>query len=131
MRAKINRQMAEPRFKKLVAEAKSRVTEVEPAALAEAVASNDAIVIDVREKEDWDAGHIDGARHLSRGIVELEIEEQVPDPAMPIICYCGGGSRAALVADSLQKMGYTNVRSIAGGFRAWAQAGLPTSLGDV
>ena len=68
-----------------------------------------------------------GAIHLSKGVVELGIEETVPNVSTPIICYCGGGSRSALAADNLQKMGYTNVASMAGGFRAWKNEGLPTS----
>ena len=67
-----------------------------------------------------------GARHLDRGEIELEIEEQIPDLDQRIICYCGGGSRSTLAAESLQKMGYRNVRSMAGGFRAWKAAGLPS-----
>ena len=78
----------------------------------------DAILIDIREESDWREGHARGARHLSRGIIELEIEDQISDPKTPIICYCGGGSRSALVAESLQRMGYENVRSMAGGLRA-------------
>ena len=66
------------------------------------------------------------AVHLSRGILELRIEQVIPDASTPLICYCGGGSRSALAADSLQKMGYTNVASLAGGFKAWKEAGLPT-----
>ena len=84
------------------------------------------MLIDVREESDWQEDHAQGAKHLSRGVIELEIEEQIPDPKTPIICYCGGGSRSALVAESLQKMGYENVRSMAGGLRAWKEAGLPT-----
>ena len=91
------------------------------------VARGGAVLIDVREEADWRAGHAEGARHLSKGVIELEIEEQVPDTNQPIICYCGGGSRSALAADSLQKMGYTNVRSLAGGMKAWKAAGLPTT----
>ncbi len=114
------------RFQQLVADAKSRIKEISPADAWKQAEQADAILIDVREKDDWEAGHICSSIHLSRGIVELEIEEQVPDVNKPIVCYCGGGSRAALVADSLQKMGYTNVHSIAGGFRDWKSAGLPT-----
>jgi len=114
------------RFEKLVADAKSRIKEISPADAWKQAEQANAILIDVREKDDWKAEHIRNAIHLSRGIVELEIEEQIPDVNRPIICYCGGGSRAALVADSLQKMGYTNVHSIAGGFRDWKGAGLPT-----
>ena len=85
-----------------------------------------AILIDVREGEEFAKDHAANALHLSRGVIELKIEQQVPDSATSIICYCGGGSRSALVADSLQKMGYKNVLSMAGGFKAWKEAGLPT-----
>jgi rhodanese-related sulfurtransferase len=115
------------RFQKLVADAKQRITEVS-AEEARAQAQNGAaVLIDVREESDWKQGHAEGARHLSKGVIELEIEEQVPDLSQPIICYCGGGSRSALAADNLQKMGYTNVRSLAGGLRGWKEAGLPTT----
>ena len=71
--------------------------------------------------------HIQGAIHLSRGTIELDIEEKLPDEGAMIICHCGGGGRSALAAESLQKMGYKNVRSMAGGFKAWKAAGLPTT----
>jgi len=114
------------RFQKLVKDVKTRIKEVSP---QEAVGEVErgAMLIDVREREDWEAGHIPGAVHLSRGTIELEIEERVPAVNTPIICHCGGGSRSALVAESLQKMGYTNVKSLAGGMRAWKEAGLPVS----
>ena len=115
------------RFQKLVAEAKKNITEISPADAQSQTERGDAVLIDVREEEDWREDHAKGAKHLTRGTVELEIEEQVPDLKTPIICYCGGGSRAALAAESLQKMGYENVRSIAGGFRAWKEAGLPSA----
>jgi rhodanese-related sulfurtransferase len=118
--------MSQPnRFQKLVAEVKQRITEVAPNDAAQQVKSGAAIMIDVREESDWNEAHAAGAKHLSRGIIELEIEDEVPDLNQPIICYCGGGSRSALATDSLQKMGYTNVRSLAGGLRAWKDAGLP------
>lgn len=113
------------RFQKLVAQAKQNITEISPADARKQVEAGEAVLIDVREESDWSEGHAEGATHLSRGVVELEIEEQVPDPKRPIICYCGGGSRSALVAESLQKMGYENVRSMAGGLRGWKEAGLP------
>ena len=119
--------MAGPdRFQKLVAAAKQNITEIAPAEAAAAVERGEALLIDVRSGDDWKSGHAAGARHLDRGEIELEIEETAPDLDQPIICYCGGGSRSALVAESLQKMGYRNVRSIAGGFRAWRAEGLPT-----
>jgi phage shock protein E len=113
------------RFQKLVAEAKKNITEISPAEAQQKTERGDTVLIDVREDEDWREDHAKGAKHLKRGSIELEIEEQVPDLKTPIICYCGGGSRSALVTESLQKMGYENVRSMAGGFRAWKEAGLP------
>ena len=114
------------RFQKLVAEAKKNIREISPNDAVHEVGCGAATLIDVRSAEDWNAGHARGARHLERAEVELEIEEQIPDLDQRIICYCGGGSRSALVAESLQKMGYRNVRSLAGGFRAWQAAGLPS-----
>jgi rhodanese-related sulfurtransferase len=120
--------MSQPnRFQRLVAEAKKQITEILPGDAQKQTELGDAVLIDVREDDDWREDHAKGAKHLSRGVIELEIEEQVPDLKTPIICYCGGGSRSALVAESLQKMGYENVRSLAGGFRAWKEAGLPSS----
>ena len=99
------------RFQKLVEEAKKNITEISPGDAQKQTELGDAVLIDVREDDDWREDHAKGAKHLSRGVIELEIEEQVPDIKTPIICYCGGGSRSALVAESLQKMGYENVRS--------------------
>jgi rhodanese-related sulfurtransferase len=115
-----------PRFAKLAADAKSRVCEITPAEARQWQADG-AVLIDVRESEEFANGHAEGAIHLSRGVLELRIEETVSDPATAVVCYCGGGSRSALAADNLQKMGYTNVASLAGGFKAWKQAGLPES----
>ena len=115
------------RFQKLVAAAKRNITEISVAAAKQQAEAGAAILIDVREEEDWKEDHAHGAKHLSRGVIELEIEDEIPDPTKPIICYCGGGSRSALVAESLQKMGYENVRSVAGGFRAWKEAGSPSA----
>jgi phage shock protein E len=115
------------RFKKLVAEAKKNITETSPADAAAKLNSGEAVIVDVRDKDEWDEGHIPGAIHLSRGTLELDIEEKVPDTNAMIICHCGGGGRSALAAESLQKMGYKNVRSMAGGFKAWKAAGLPST----
>ena len=114
------------RFQKLVADAKQRITEISPQEARAQVQRGEAVLIDVREESDFRDAHAEDAKHLSKGVIELEIEEQVPDPNQVVICYCGGGSRSALAADNLQKMGYTNVRSMAGGLRAWKEAGLPT-----
>ncbi len=114
------------RFEKLVADAKKHITEISPQEAAAKSQSGEAAIVDVREKDEWDEEHIPMATHLSRGTIELDIEEKVPDLNTLIICHCGGGGRSALAADSLQKMGYKNVRSMAGGFKAWKAAGLPT-----
>ncbi len=83
------------------------------------------ILIDVREDNEFDAAHAKGARHMGRGIIERDIVGIVPDKGAELILYCGGGFRSALAADNLQKMGYTNVRSMAGGWHAWQEAGAP------
>ena len=114
-------------FEKLVSEAKKNIREISPTEAAAKLKSGDALIIDVREKDEWDEEHIPGAIHLSRGTIELDIEEKVPDTNAMIICHCGGGGRSALAAESLQKMGYKNVRSMASGFKAWKAAGLPTT----
>jgi rhodanese-related sulfurtransferase len=114
-------------FEKLVAEAKKRITEISPHDAAAKSKSGQAIIVDVREKDEWDEEHIRDAIHMSRGTIELDIEEKVPDLNAMIVCHCGGGGRSALAAESLQKMGYKNVRSMAGGFKAWKAAGLPTT----
>jgi rhodanese-related sulfurtransferase len=113
-----------PRFHDLVANAKTRIREVTPEEAQRA--ADNALLIDVRESEDFQKEHAKGAVHFSRGVLEWKIEGVAPDVNTPIICYCGGGSRSALAADSLQKMGYTNVASMAGGFKAWREKGLPT-----
>ena len=115
------------RFEKLVANAKKNITEISPQDAAEKLKSGEAVIADVREKDEWDEGHIPGAIHMSRGTIELDIEEKVPDTNALIICHCGGGGRGALATESLQKMGYKNVRSMAGGFKAWKAAGLATT----
>jgi len=83
------------------------------------------VLVDVREDHEWEAGRLPGAMHLGRGIIERDIESTFPDHTTPIVCYCGGGFRSVLVCESLQRMGYENVRSLAGGYRGWVAAGLP------
>jgi rhodanese-related sulfurtransferase len=112
------------RFQRLVAEAKTRITEMTAAELrAELAADEKPVLIDIREAEEHARGAIPGARHLARGLLEGRIEETVPDPTTPLVVYCAGGNRSALAADNLQKMGYTGVRSLAGGFDAWGRSG--------
>ena len=117
--------MPAPRFAKLAADAKSRIREVTVNDALNEQAQG-ALLIDVREADEYAMGHARDAVHLSRGVLELRIEGLAPDPTTPILCYCGGGSRSALAADSLQQMGYTNVASVVGGFKAWREAGLPS-----
>jgi rhodanese-related sulfurtransferase len=115
------------RFEKLVAEAKKSIQEISPQETATALERGGTLLIDVRDPDEWQEGHISGAKNFSRGTVELEIEEAAPDLSTPIITHCGGGGRSALAAESLQRIGYKNVKSMAGGFKAWKSAGLPTT----
>ena len=119
-----------PGFLKLVEDAKTRVREVGVADTRRRLEKNEAVLIDVREESEWAAGHARGALHLGKGLIERDIEQRVPDKSAPIILYCGGGFRSALSADNLQKMGYTNVLSMAGGWRAWQAEGGPTETGS-
>ena len=116
-----------PRFQKLVTEAKGRITEITVNDLATRGISGASgpILIDVREAEEFAAGHAPGALHLSRGILEGKIEAVVPDVTTPIVLYCAGGNRSAFATESLNKMGYTRVVSLIGGFGAWLKAGRP------
>jgi len=114
-------------FQELVADAKKKITEISPTDAATKSKSGDTVIVDVREQDEFDESHIPEAVHMSRGMLELEVDEKFPDRHMTIICHCGGGGRSALAAESLQKMGYKNVRSMAGGFKAWKAAGLPTT----
>lgn len=86
-----------------------------------------AILIDVREDNEFDSDHAEEARHIGRGILERDILQHFPDKTTELVLYCGGGYRSALAADMLQKMGYTNVWSMAGGWKAWRDAKAPTS----
>jgi len=116
-----------PQFLKLVNEAKARVKETNVADVKRRMEGGEKfMVVDVREDNEWAQGHVPGAVHLGRGIIERDIEARVPQTDAKLILYCGGGFRSALVADNLQKMGYTNVESMDGGWKGWVSAGLPT-----
>ena len=115
-----------PGFQKIVTDAKARVTECTVEDVRERLARGEPFVlVDVREESEFAAGHAAGAVHLGKGVIERDIEAKVPDPATPLVLYCGGGFRSALAADAIQKMGYTNVVSMDGGWRAWTEKGLP------
>ena len=118
-----------PGFLKLVDDAKSRVREVNVDEARRKLETGKAKLIDVREESEWEAGHARGAQHLGKGVIERDIEERVPDKNAELILYCGGGFRSALSADNIQKMGYTNVSSMAGGWRAWQAANAPVDKG--
>ena len=118
-----------PGFLKLVDDAKSRVREVSVDETRRKLERGKAKVIDVREESEWAAGHARGAEHMGKGVIERDIEARVPDKNAELILYCGGGFRSALSADNLQKMGYRNVASMAGGWRAWQEAGAPAESG--
>jgi rhodanese-related sulfurtransferase len=115
-------------FLKLVTEAKKRVKETNvPDVKRRMDAGEKIVLIDVREDNEWAEGHLPGAVHLGKGIIERDVESRIPHNDAKLILYCGGGFRSALAADNLQKMGYTNVESMDGGWKGWVQAGLPTS----
>jgi rhodanese-related sulfurtransferase len=115
-----------PRFLKLCDDARARVAEVSIDDVAKRIEKGEGFhLIDVREESELAAGRIKGARHMGRGVLERDLEKTIPDPNADIVLYCGGGFRSALSAESLQKMGYTNVKSMAGGWRAWKGKGFP------
>lgn len=115
-----------PTFEDMFSRARARVDEIDvKQAAQQSEQEPDLQVIDVREKNEWDEGHIPGARHVPRGYLELRIENAVPDKSQPILLYCAGGTRSVLAARTLQDMGYTNVTSMRGGYTAWKDAGLP------
>ena len=117
-----------PQFLKLVNEAKKKVKETNVADVNRRIEAGEKfLLVDTREDNEWARGHLPGAVHLSKGIIERDIEQRVPDTNATVILYCGGGFRSALVADNLQKMGYTNVESMDGGWKGWLEAGLPTA----
>lgn len=115
-----------PRFLALVQDAKQRIKETTVDAVKQRLDRGERpLILDVREESEYAAGHVPGAVHVGKGVLERDIEEKVPDLAMEVILYCGGGLRSALAADALQKMGYTNVISMDGGMRDWRQKGYP------
>jgi rhodanese-related sulfurtransferase len=113
-------------FLKLVDDAKTRIRELTVEETRTRLLLNEgARLIDVREDHEWQAAHAAGAEHLGKGVIERDIEQLVPDKDTPLILYCGGGYRSALAADTLQRMDYKNVYSMAGGWKAWKEAGAP------
>jgi rhodanese-related sulfurtransferase len=115
-----------PRFVQLCEQARSRVREISVDELKARLDRGEAVnLIDVREESEWAQGRLPQSTHLGKGVIERDIEARVPDTAAPLVLYCGGGYRSALAADNLQRMGYTNVLSLAGGWRGWNERGYP------
>src|SRR4051812_28255912 len=115
-----------PRFLKLVEESKPKVRELTINDVKQKLEAGERFhLIDVREESEWARGHLPRAEYLGRGIIERDIEQRIPNTGDEIVLYCGGGFRSALAAENLQKMGYTNVASMDGGFRGWSEKGLP------
>jgi rhodanese-related sulfurtransferase len=115
------------RFLSLVNDAKKHVKETNVADVKRRMdAGEKFLLVDVREDSEWAQGHLPGAIHMGRGVIERDIEKSVPDTSAKLVLYCGGGFRSALSADNLQKMGYTNVESMDGGWRGWLEAKFPT-----
>jgi rhodanese-related sulfurtransferase len=118
------------KFLALVKDAKKRVKETNVGEVKRRMEGGENFVlVDVREESEWAGGHLPGAVHLGKGIIERDIEAKVPDSGKKIILYCGGGFRSALAAENLQKMGYSNVESMDGGWKGWLEAGNPTQKG--
>ena len=112
-------------FEKLVADIKPNIKEISVEETLKRI-ENGAALVDVREDNEWNEAHAKGATHIGRGVIERDIVNKFPDKDTELILYCGGGYRSALAADNLQKMGYTNVLSMAGGWTAWKEANAPT-----
>jgi len=119
-----------PGFLRLVDDAKSRIKEADFREIKQRLDRREKLtLIDVREDNEWARGHLPGAVHLGKGIIERDVEQAFPDKQAALVHYCGGGFRSALVADNLQKMGYTNVISMDGGIRDWREKGYPLEAG--
>ena len=117
-------------FLKLVNEAKTRIKEVTVAETRERMTANPEVkLVDVREDHEWEEAHAGSSIHLGKGIIERDVEATIPDKDAEVILYCGGGFRSALAADVLQAMGYTNVFSMAGGWKAWKESGADIETG--
>jgi rhodanese-related sulfurtransferase len=115
-----------PGFLKIVNDAKSRIQEADFREVKQWIDNREEItLVDVREESEWARGHLPGAVYMGKGTIERDIEGAFPDKQSRLVLYCGGGFRSALVADNLQKMGYTNVISMDGGWRGWTEAGFP------
>jgi rhodanese-related sulfurtransferase len=115
-------------FLNLVNDAKTRVKEITVQVTKQWLDAGEKFhLVDVREESEWARGHLPGAVHLGKGVIERDVESRIPDKNAKVVLYCGGGFRSALAGDNLQKMGYSNVISMDGGWRGWTEAGYPTT----
>src|SRR5262245_57030752 len=117
-----------PSYRELLQQVREEVEEVDAAAARELIDEGDPIVVDVREQDEWDEGHIPGAVHIPRGHLESRIERAAPDSARPVLLYCSAGNRSAFAAKTLAELGYEDVVSLAGGFTDWKRNGFPVQL---
>ncbi|CAN5638209.1 rhodanese-like domain-containing protein [soil metagenome] len=116
------------RFLGIVERAKRAVDETDVETVRRRIEAGDEFhLVDVREDDEWRRGHLPGAVHIGKGVIERDIETEIPDTSAEIVLYCGGGYRSALAADTLQQMGYTNVKSMDGGYRGWTESGGPVA----
>ena len=116
-----------PRFRQLVDDARARICETDVESVAARLLAGESVtLVDVREQAEWDRGHLPGAVHMGKGVIERDIEAAFPDLGDELVLYCGGGYRSVLAADALGRMGYTDVASMDGGWRGWTDAGHPT-----
>jgi adenylyltransferase/sulfurtransferase len=117
-----------PNYRELLQQVRAEIGEVDATRARELVESGEPVVVDVREQDEWDEGHIPGAVHIPRGHLEARIERAAPDPGRPVVVYCSAGNRSAFAAKTLEEMGYGNVASLAGGFTDWKRNGFPVQL---
>lgn len=115
----------DPDFEKLVETILPNIKEVTTTEIQHSLSKKQFVLIDVREKDEWDQGHIPEAIHIGKGVIERDISKYISDKSQELVLYCGGGYRSALSADNLQKMGYKNIKSMAGGIREWKEKGFP------
>jgi molybdopterin/thiamine biosynthesis adenylyltransferase/rhodanese-related sulfurtransferase len=117
-----------PSYRELLQQVRAEISELDPSRTRELVEAGDVLVVDVREQDEWDEGHIPGAVHIPRGNLESRIERAAPDPGRPIVLYCSAGNRSAFAARTLDELGYEDVSSLAGGFTDWKRNGFPVEL---
>jgi molybdopterin/thiamine biosynthesis adenylyltransferase/rhodanese-related sulfurtransferase len=117
-----------PSYRELLQQVRAEISELDPSRVRELVEAGDVLVVDVREQDEWDEGHIPGAVHIPRGNLESRIERAAPDPGRPIVLYCSAGNRSAFAARTLDELGYEDVSSLAGGFTDWKRNGFPVEL---